>query len=450
MRTRTAKTLAQRIDLTYFKRPHGMRRLRLLLSIAVPALGLVWLGGMALAGSRAPYSSGPVSSAHAFAEQKCEVCHQRDGSFRSHVTDRACLTCHAGPGHPALPPPVAGEAHYSVEVPCATCHREHGGRVRLATTVSDSACVECHDEQSSEHPAYWPPPPQPPHVPAPTRPGPWAEVRSVRAFPSAHPEVGVIRENFKDPGGVGFNHQLHLKEDLRGPNGPEKLECTTCHRPQLAPTRGAAKRVGNLMTSVTFDQQCARCHPLFFDGRVDRPAPHGNQKAAWTFVDTALREYITANPAAIAQQDVPDRRMPLNFPRDPEPIARSAEEWVERRGARARAYLTRACSYCHGDAQHVDAPDGTVLVWPAVNLRTQWMSRATFDHAPHLMVECSSCHKASESRATADVLMPSVQTCATCHAPGKGASSQCIECHGYHDWSKAQPVKPHFKLTDFQ
>ena len=49
-----------------------------------------------------------------------------------------------------------------------------------------------------------------------------------------------------------------------------------------------------------------------------------------------------------------------------------------------------------------------------------------------------------------DVLLPSNNTCATCHAPGKGASSQCIECHGYHDWTKAQPVKPHFKLTDFQ
>src|SRR5688572_5761995 len=99
MRTRTAKKLAQRIDLNYFKRQHGLRRLRLLLSIAVPALGLLWLGGMAAAGSRAPYSSGPVSSAHAFVENKSEVCHQRDDSFRAHVTATACSTCHAGPSH---------------------------------------------------------------------------------------------------------------------------------------------------------------------------------------------------------------------------------------------------------------------------------------------------------------------------------------------------------------
>ena len=395
--------------------------MRLLLSIAAPVLGLVWLGGMTLAGSRAAYSSGPVSSAHAFVEQKCEVCHQRDASLRAHVGDTACLTCHAGPSH---------VANAAVKNPaCATCHREHQGRVRLATAVPDGRCAECHEDLA--------------HVNSDIH-------RSVQAFPSDHPEFASARVGAKDPGAVRFNHQLHLKDDLRGPDGPERLECTTCHRPELAKTRGAAKRISNLMASVTFDQQCARCHPLFFDARIDRPAPHGNQKAAWTFVDTALREFIAANPAAISQHDVPDRRIPLNFPREPEPLARNADEWVEKRGARARAYLTRACSYCHGDAQHVDGPDGTVLAWPAVNLRTQWMARATFDHAPHLMVECSSCHRAAESRETADVLMPSMQTCATCHAPGKGASSRCIECHGYHDWSKAQPVKSHFKLSDFQ
>ena len=70
MRTRTAKKLAQRIDLHYFKRAHPLRRWRTILSIAAPAVALLWLGGMAAAGSRAPYSSGPVSSAHAFAEMK--------------------------------------------------------------------------------------------------------------------------------------------------------------------------------------------------------------------------------------------------------------------------------------------------------------------------------------------------------------------------------------------
>jgi hypothetical protein len=420
MRTRTAKTLAQRIDLNYFKRPHGLRRVRMLLSIAVPALGLLWLGSMAMAGSRAPYSSGPVSSAHAFAERTCEVCHQRDDSFRAHVGDKSCLTCHAGPAH--VPSPAVQEPS------CATCHREHQGRVRLAAAVPDGMCVECHADLA--------------HVSSDTH-------RSVGAFPSDHPEFAVLREG-KDPGAVRFNHEVHLKSDLRGPDGPETLACTTCHQPKLSRTGGAGTRVDNLMASVTFDRQCARCHPLFFDARIDLPVPHAHAKVVWPFVDQALRDYITANPRAISERDQPDRRLPLNFPRDPEPIARNADEWVQTRAIRAKSYLARACAYCHVNPGPPDDRTTGLPVYRPSNLRTEWMPRATFDHGPHLMVECSACHRAENSRATADVLMPSKDTCATCHAPGKGASAQCIECHGYHDWSKAQPVKPHFKLTDFQ
>lgn len=420
MRTRTAKTLAQRIDLNYFKRSHGLRRLRMLLSIAAPALGLLWLGSLAVAGSRAAYSSGPVSSAHAFAELKCEVCHQRNDGFRAHVGTTACLTCHAGPTH---------VSNAAVQEPsCATCHREHQGRVGLAATVADGMCVGCHSDLA--------------HITSDIH-------RSVDAFPSEHPEFGVLREG-KDPGMVRFNHEVHLKNDLRGPAGPETLECTTCHQPKLSRASGAGTRVDNLMASVTFDRQCARCHPLFFDARIDRPVPHAHPKVVWPFVEEALRDFITANPRAINERDQPERRLPLNFPREPEPIARNADEWVLKRAIRAKSYLVRTCAYCHGDPGPPDDRAAGLPVYRPSNLRAQWMTRATFDHGPHLMVECSSCHKAENSRATADVLMPSKDTCATCHAPGKGASSQCIECHGYHDWSKAQPVKPHFKLTDFQ
>ena len=430
MRTRTAKTLAQRIDLNYFKRPHGLRRLRMLLSMAAPALGLLWLGSMATAGSRAPYSSGPVSSAHAFAEGKCEVCHQRGDSFRAHVGDRSCLTCHAGPAHPPSPPPGASARQAApVSGPgCATCHREHQGRVRLAAAVSDGMCVECHADLA--------------HATSDIH-------RSVEAFPADHPEFAVLREG-KDPGAVRFNHEVHLKSDLRGPSGPETLACTSCHQPKFSRTSGAGTRVDNLMASVTFDRQCARCHPLFFDARLEVPAPHAQPKVVWPFVDQALRDYITANPQAVTERDQPDRRLPLNFPRESEPLARNADEWVQKRGTRAKTYLARVCTYCHGDPTPPNDRATGLPVYRPSNLRTRWMARATFDHGPHLMVECSSCHKAENSRATADVLMPSKETCATCHAPGKGASSQCIECHGYHDWSKAQPVKPHFKLTDFQ
>ena len=42
-RTRTTKKLAQRIDLNYFKRPTPLKRAKFWLSVAVPALALVWI-----------------------------------------------------------------------------------------------------------------------------------------------------------------------------------------------------------------------------------------------------------------------------------------------------------------------------------------------------------------------------------------------------------------------
>ena len=82
MRVRTAKQRAQRIDLNYFKHPHGMKRWRILLSLIVPVAALLYVTAFAAAGSRKPYSPGPVSSAHGFTEMKCEACHTRRGRDR--------------------------------------------------------------------------------------------------------------------------------------------------------------------------------------------------------------------------------------------------------------------------------------------------------------------------------------------------------------------------------
>ncbi len=43
-RTRTTKTVAQRIDLNYFKRPTPFKRAKLWLAILAPAIALVWIG----------------------------------------------------------------------------------------------------------------------------------------------------------------------------------------------------------------------------------------------------------------------------------------------------------------------------------------------------------------------------------------------------------------------
>lgn len=441
MRVRTAKQRAQRIDLYYFKHAHGMRRWRLLLSAALPALALLMVSAYAVAGSRMPYSAGPVSSAHAFAEKRCEVCHttaNATAGFRAHTTDRSCMTCHDAPAH---------AANMTAAPACSSCHQEHRGRVQMAKT-DDSFCVECHGDLKTTH-------------------GNPAVAASVRGFPEGHPQFAAVKAGTQDPGRLRFNHAVHMKDNLRGPGGPEKLECAGCHKPDLARAGAYTKRpvATGLMAPIAFQANCARCHPLFFDERIEQAAPHAKPEAVRAFVQQALGAYIREHPGDISKPDSAFRRVPLNFPRPVEPPARNAQEWVSRRAvADERILWNKTCAECHEFAtaaasasQAADAA-GTLPVYAESNITKQWMPRAGFDHRPHLMVKCASCHAAEGSTKTSDVLMPNQAACASCHAPSKGglqpaagqAESRCFECHRYHDWTKSHPVTPSYSLTDFK
>ena len=85
----TTKKLAQRIDLEYFKHPHPFRRLRFMLSIALPLIALIWLGWYALGRNNRVYSGGKMSSAHAVLTAKCSSCHVKEAnSFSAKATDQ--------------------------------------------------------------------------------------------------------------------------------------------------------------------------------------------------------------------------------------------------------------------------------------------------------------------------------------------------------------------------
>jgi hypothetical protein len=259
-------------------------------------------------------------------------------------------------------------------------------------------------------------------------------------FPSGHPEFAAVRPGApQDPARVRFNHAVHLKETLRGPAGPEKLECAECHRLEPARAVPGAKRPrsSGLMTAVNYQQQCARCHPLFFDERIERPAPHETPEKVRAFVRQTLADYIRANPRDINMPDAAFRRVPLNFPRAPEPPARSAGEWVERRAAADERILwSKTCSECH--LRIGDVTSAGYAAYEKTDIPARWMPRAAFTHAPHAMVACTTCHAAAPaSTKTADVLLPNQAICATCHAP-KRAETGCFECHRYHDWTQSK------------
>src|SRR5260370_35869380 len=95
-RTRTTKTLAQRINLDYFNTLHGIPRWRRILTAVFAGAGLLWLGWHAVRGKPKPYDPGPVGHAHALFAQKCRACPVSEGFHRT-ATDHAGLKCHEAP-----------------------------------------------------------------------------------------------------------------------------------------------------------------------------------------------------------------------------------------------------------------------------------------------------------------------------------------------------------------
>src|SRR5579863_5647619 len=133
-RVRTTKFLAKRIDLQYFTRRDAFRRLRLWLSIGLPAVAIGWIVFARVSHYQNIYSKGPLSSAHSILTNNCQLCHFQNASFRAPVPDKACLGCHDAPVH---------SQRQTFTPKCSSCHVEHVGHMRLAET-SDAACTQCH------------------------------------------------------------------------------------------------------------------------------------------------------------------------------------------------------------------------------------------------------------------------------------------------------------------
>jgi hypothetical protein len=416
-RTRTTKKLAQRINLNYFKTLRGIPRWRRILSGAFVILAFAWLGWHAVAGSAKPYNAGPLSRPHALLGDKCGACHVSGASYQKSATDQACLGCHDGPVH---------HSDQTFTPSCASCHVEHQGSVRLADT-SDRACTQCHSDLK-------------------TTAGPAKFATRIDSFGGGHPEFAALRRGFSDPGTVKFNHKVHLKEDLRGPNGPTQLKCADCHQASASSDRA-------YMAPVNYEQHCAACHPLQFDRRFTGAAPHKDPKVVYEFVSAKLASYIAAHPAEIPLVDEPDKRLPT---RPPQPPARNAAEWVRQRLGDAQLLLWRkSCKECHS----LSYPNGSDLNNPAAlpvvaksAITTRWLPHAAFNHEAHQLVQCASCHaKANASTETSDVLIPGIETCRQCHrSGGDAAAANCSECHGYHDWSKEKPVAGKYTIKQLQ
>jgi hypothetical protein len=228
------------------------------------------------------------------------------------------------------------------------------------------------------------------------------------------------------------------------------MKCAECHEPDAG---------GRLMQPVKCERHCATCHPLrapvsgtITDARVaaavkpldTKPALHPQTGESAATVRAELREryleFARSYPDLIAglQTVSKDQAMPGRRPRTVAP-SRTDWEWAARQLAEAERLLfdgAQGCRLCH--AEKARAP-GQPPDYGSPHVPDVWLPRSSFRHLAHRDLDCLYCHAgAANSSTAADVLMPRIDTCMSCHNERRdGARADCVECHRYHDRDKA-------------
>jgi hypothetical protein len=467
----------------------GRRRIAWTLGLGIVALCLIWPLAAFYGHFQAridpdqQWSSGPLSSAHAFLEDNCQACHQE--AFVA-VQDTSCKTCHSGDQTPAAmadaaasvrragspdelsfvrdhaprgrilwgtPPPdhLGGQAtawfRRAFNIPeqrCASCHVEHvanplAGRSPepIPTLTPTQTCVECHtglthrlkdtdlaDATSwARHPNF-----------RPTLPGPQGLTRvSLDSRP-------------REASGLTFPHDLHMSpsggaarmaQTLGARGYGAALTCASCHRPD-ADQKGFAP--------IEMERDCASCHSLSFatSGGV-RQLPHGEPDQ----VVAALLAWQGSGPVAGSGTG---RRRPGEIGGTGSGVGGSPA------GASAVTTVSGAfgprgaCFDCHTIFR------SPTIKFTPVQLPGDFLSRGSFDHSvrEHRVdrqgqPSCAQCHAAATSGSATDLLMPSVTECAECHGQTTARSptpapADCESCHSFHVPSQPTPrsTRPNF------
>lgn len=387
-------------------------------SLVFGVVALVWFGLYPFVSTdRTAWSSGPLSNAHSLIEADCQKCHANPFE---RVQDNACVACHAVSNHGELTE-VIWKHHPETSKRCAECHMEHNGMQVLSPT-DGRLCTECHAEISRLHPDV--------------------NVLDVASL-LTHPEFRIARRSPSDEitkislgdagaidtGTVKLNHEVHLQGLLRTRTGEKKLSCNSCH--ELASDM-------KQMKPISFDNHCRECHALTFDdGKPDAEAPHGDAETVFSYLNAHYAVHDVGGAGVSQTAGQVDRIIPGNQGAA-HSIPRSAGERVRR--AERELFTKTGCVLCHKFNEKSSGEiksSASKYAIPDANIPTVWFPGAAFTHGPHEAFSCESCHvRVRESSDTQDVLLPGVASCRDCHAEGhkKGfVSSDCTQCHSYHD-----------------
>ncbi len=420
----------------------GKRVMAWLLGLAILAAFLAWPIASSL--TRAPkqpvsgdasWNPGPLSRAHHSLTDQCESCHVRP--FEA-VRSETCQSCHKDVHDHAAAPRMAGARElpglggrflegvaHSFGKPgpgaCVTCHTEHEGAGPMQPT-REKFCADCHDTLDQRlrdtklgnaadfgtlHPQFRP---------------------LVATIPGGKPSTRVSLD--KDPreaSGLTFPHKLHLDPRggatrMAGTLGRygKPLGCSDCHQ---------ATEDGVRFKPVEMIRDCEGCHSLAYDkvGSTFRTLRHGDIAQMTADLSAADRH---------VEPIVTGRRRPGEFAAGGRYFSRFSAPASGM--ARIGQALSRdgVCGECHTPAYR----GGQWAVVPVVQ-PARYMQHGWFDHRPHRQQTCASCHAAKTSTASADLLLPDLKSCRTCHLGETAARAKvpsgCAMCHGYHPTSAA-------------
>jgi hypothetical protein len=206
----------------------------------------------------------------------------------------------------------------------------------------------------------------------------------------------------------------------------QSLACKDCHDSDPSGAR---------FQPVNMEEDCGMCHSLAFDrsGNTVRTLRHGEPEQVVADLRDMFRARAPSPPATLGGMS---RRVPgdsmLNQSRIRFAMGSAAPGRADR-AIRAVFSPGGACYDCH----QVQAPPAGSLNYKIrpVAFPVRYMHNGWFDHKAHDTEKCESCHKATASSSSSDLLIPDLASCRTCHggeASSKAVPSSCAMCHDYH------------------
>jgi hypothetical protein len=370
------------------------------------------------------WETGPLSHVHQHFGNNCRICHTKPFVM---VENQTCINCHLDVTKHA--DPQTFDMAILDEARCGFCHKEHNNVLALKPAYQ-SLCTDCHLDMTGagvltalgnvgdfalDHPQFKP-------TVRTKTPG------QDESLPIEWQRISINDSKLLHESGLKFPHDKHLvAKGVTSPGGTKVLECIDCHRSEPG---------GAYFLPVQMEAHCQECHALTFDPATpDRVVPHADLQRLQVFLDEfyALQALQGGYRGEDAPPVVQMRRRPNTqiTAREQQDVLRWAESQAQKM---AREIVEiRSCVTCHD----ITLAPNTVAGWniDPVYASSRWFAMARFDHRKHRQSDCKTCHAATNSSLSTDVLMPGIDTCRECHGSEKAHDkypSSCILCHQFH------------------